>query len=68
MFICVSRIGWEVTLMESMNKRCVFLEHVIGHIGLPNVHVVRGRAEVHYLKFHMWFLILIQHKLMFSML
>ncbi|PON35041.1 rRNA small subunit methyltransferase G [Parasponia andersonii] len=37
--------GWEVTLMESMKKRCVFLEHVIGHIGLPNVQVVRGRAE-----------------------
>lgn len=32
--------------MESMNKRCVFLEHVIGHVGLSNVQVVRGRAEV----------------------
>ncbi|XP_048328972.2 uncharacterized protein LOC107415675 isoform X2 [Ziziphus jujuba] len=37
--------GWEVTLMESMNKRCVFLEHVISHIGLTNVQVERGRAE-----------------------
>ncbi|XP_062116416.1 uncharacterized protein LOC133830456 isoform X3 [Humulus lupulus] len=37
--------GWEVTLMESMNKRCVFLEHVVGQIGLSNVKVVRGRAE-----------------------
>lgn len=39
-------IGWQVTLMESMNKRCVFLEHVIGRIGLTNVQVERGRAEV----------------------
>lgn len=39
-------LGWKVTLMESMNKRCVFLEHVIGHVGLSNVQVVRGRAEV----------------------
>ncbi|BBH03853.1 S-adenosyl-L-methionine-dependent methyltransferases superfamily protein [Prunus dulcis] len=37
--------GWEVTLMESMNKRCLFLEHVVSHIGLSNVQVVRGRAE-----------------------
>lgn len=39
-------VGWEVTLMESMNKRCLFLEHVVSHIGLSNVQVVRGRAEV----------------------
>lgn len=32
--------------MESMNKRCVFLEHVVGVIGLSNIHIVRGRAEV----------------------
>lgn len=32
--------------MESMNKRCVFLEHVIAYVGLANVQVVRGRAEV----------------------
>ncbi|XP_008239789.2 PREDICTED: ribosomal RNA small subunit methyltransferase G-like [Prunus mume] len=37
--------GWEVTLMESMNKRCLFLEHVVSHIGLSNVQIVRGRAE-----------------------
>ncbi|CAN6717910.1 unnamed protein product [Malus baccata var. baccata] len=29
-------MGWEVTLMESMNKRCIFLEHVVGHIGILN--------------------------------
>jgi len=32
--------------MESMNKRCVFLEHVVGIIGSSNVQIVRGRAEV----------------------
>lgn len=32
--------------MESMNKRCLFLEHVVSHIGLSNVKIVRGRAEV----------------------
>ncbi|CAB4280851.1 unnamed protein product [Prunus armeniaca] len=37
--------GWEVTLMESMKKRCLFLEHVVSHIGLSNVQIVRGRAE-----------------------
>ncbi|GAB2269886.1 hypothetical protein Dimus_004805 [Dionaea muscipula] len=37
--------GWEVTLIESMSKRCVFLEHAIKVTGLPNVQVVHGRAE-----------------------
>lgn len=32
--------------MESMNKRCVFLEHAVGVTGLSNVQIVRGRAEV----------------------
>lgn len=39
-------VGWKVTLLESLNKRCVFLEHVVGLIGLANVMVIRGRAEV----------------------
>ncbi|GLU21426.1 hypothetical protein SLE2022_375660 [Rubroshorea leprosula] len=37
--------GWEVTLVESMNKRCVFLKHAVGLMGLSNVQVVRERAE-----------------------
>ncbi|KAF3796593.1 Ribosomal RNA small subunit methyltransferase G [Nymphaea thermarum] len=36
---------WKVTLLESMHKRCVFLEHVVKHLDLSNVQVVRGRAE-----------------------
>lgn len=43
-FFCC--LGWKVTLLESMNKRCVFLEHVVGLIGLQNVQIVRDRAEV----------------------
>lgn len=35
-----------MTLLESMNKRCVFLEHVVDLIGLQNVQIVRDRAEV----------------------
>ncbi|XP_021292364.1 uncharacterized protein LOC110422679 isoform X2 [Herrania umbratica] len=37
--------GWAVTLVESMNKRCLFLEHVVSLTGLSNVQVVRERAE-----------------------
>ncbi|KAL8091621.1 uncharacterized protein LOC141689361 [Apium graveolens] len=36
---------WKVKLLESMNKRCIFLEHAIQLTGLSNVQVVRGRAE-----------------------
>lgn len=39
-------LEWDVTLLESMNKRCVFLEHAVGVTGLSNIQIVRGRAEV----------------------
>ena len=42
--------GWKVALLESMNKRCVFLEHAVGVTGLSNVQVIRERAEVMALK------------------
>lgn len=45
LIIAIACPEWQVTLMESMNKRCLFLEHAVGHTGLTNVHVVRGRAE-----------------------
>lgn len=35
-----------MTLLESINKRCVFMEHAAGITGLLNVQVVRDRAEV----------------------
>ncbi|RXH77579.1 hypothetical protein DVH24_039550 [Malus domestica] len=40
LILAIAWPGWEVTLMESMNKRCIFLEHVVGHIGLSNVQVL----------------------------
>lgn len=43
--LAIARPDWDVTLMESMNKRCVFLEHVVGVIGSSNLQIVRGRAE-----------------------
>ncbi|XP_020672635.1 uncharacterized protein LOC110092429 isoform X4 [Dendrobium catenatum] len=36
---------WNVTLLESMQKRCFFLEHVVRITGLSNVKVLRERAE-----------------------
>ncbi|MGH3169835.1 MAG: 16S rRNA (guanine(527)-N(7))-methyltransferase RsmG [Trebonia sp.] len=34
-----------VVLVESMLRRCMFLEECTGQLGLANVRVVRGRAE-----------------------
>ena len=41
--------GWRFTLLESMKKRCTFLEHAIEAMGLSNVDVVCDRAEVGWL-------------------
>ncbi|XP_031403503.1 uncharacterized protein LOC116212902 isoform X2 [Punica granatum] len=43
--LAIARPDWQVTLLESMKKRCLFLEHAVSVTGLSNVHVVRGRAE-----------------------
>ncbi|XP_061360292.1 uncharacterized protein LOC133304302 isoform X2 [Gastrolobium bilobum] len=43
--LAIARPEWDVTLLESMNKRCVFLEHVVSVIGSSNIQIVRGRAE-----------------------
>ncbi|XP_057950753.1 uncharacterized protein LOC131145598 [Malania oleifera] len=45
LILAIACPDWKVTLLESMSKRCVFLEHAINLIGLSNVVVVRGRAE-----------------------
>lgn len=45
LILAIACPGWKLTLLESMNKRCVFLEHAISATGLSNVQVVRGRAE-----------------------
>ncbi|WCJ36028.1 Ribosomal RNA small subunit methyltransferase G [Euphorbia peplus] len=43
--LAIASPSWEVTLMESMIKRCLFLEHAVNITGLSNVKIVRGRAE-----------------------
>ncbi|KAK6123415.1 hypothetical protein DH2020_042838 [Rehmannia glutinosa] len=45
LILAIACPGWKVTLLESMNKRCIFLEHVVSLIGLQNVQIVRDRAE-----------------------
>ncbi|XP_068643568.1 uncharacterized protein [Aristolochia californica] len=37
--------SWKVTLLESMQKRCLFLEHAVALTGLSNVQILRARAE-----------------------
>jgi 16S rRNA (guanine527-N7)-methyltransferase len=44
--LAISCPAWQVTLLESLQKRCDFLEHVIKTVGLPNVQIVHSRAEV----------------------
>ncbi|CAK9861864.1 unnamed protein product [Sphagnum jensenii] len=43
--LAISCPAWQVTLLESLQKRCDFLEHVIKTVGLPNVQIVHSRAE-----------------------
>jgi 16S rRNA (guanine527-N7)-methyltransferase len=44
--LAISCPAWQVTLLESLQKRCDFLEHVIKTVGLLNVQIVHSRAEV----------------------
>lgn len=43
--IAMMRPSLRVVLVESMLRRCVFLEECVAQLGLDNVRVVRGRAE-----------------------
>jgi len=43
--LAIARPDWQITLIESLQKRCFFLEHVVDVSGLLNVQVVRIRAE-----------------------
>jgi len=43
--LAMLRPSLRVILVESMLRRCVFLEECAGRLGLENVRVVRGRAE-----------------------
>lgn len=42
--VCI--LEWEITLLESLNKRCLFLEHAVNLLGLSNVQILCDRAEV----------------------
>ncbi len=37
--------GYKITLLDSLNKRTIFLQEVIDKLGLENMEVVHGRAE-----------------------
>jgi 16S rRNA (guanine527-N7)-methyltransferase len=41
----IHRADLDLTLIEPMARRVRFLEEVVQQLGLPNVHVVRARAE-----------------------
>lgn len=43
--LAIARPDIKVTLLESMQKRCAFLEEAIATLGLNNARVVNGRAE-----------------------
>jgi len=43
--IAAMRPSLEVVLVESMERRCVWLNDVVATLGLPNVEVRRARAE-----------------------
>ncbi|TVU11879.1 hypothetical protein EJB05_45489 [Eragrostis curvula] len=45
LILAVARPSWRFTLLESMRKRCTFLEHAVEAMGLSNVDVVCDRAE-----------------------
>lgn len=43
--LALLRPSFQVILLESMLRRCVFLEECVARLGLENVQVVRARAE-----------------------
>ncbi|XP_074562662.1 uncharacterized protein LOC141819221 [Curcuma longa] len=45
MILAIACPSWKFTLLESMKKRCYFLEHIVTVIGLSNVQILCERAE-----------------------
>jgi 16S rRNA (guanine527-N7)-methyltransferase len=43
--LAIRRPDLQVTLVEPLLRRTAFLDEVVGRLGLPNVEVVRARAE-----------------------
>ena len=37
--------SYKITLLDSLNKRTIFLQEVVNKLGLDNVEVIHGRAE-----------------------
>ncbi|XP_009418010.2 uncharacterized protein LOC103998296 isoform X1 [Musa acuminata AAA Group] len=45
LILAIACPNWKVTLLESMKKRCLFLEHIVALTGLSNVQILCERAE-----------------------
>ncbi|KAK1293347.1 hypothetical protein QJS10_CPB17g00628 [Acorus calamus] len=45
LILAIACPDWKITLLESMQKRCRFLEHAVDLVGLTNVQILCGRAE-----------------------
>jgi 16S rRNA G527 N7-methylase RsmG len=43
--IAIARPEWRVTLVDTVEKKCVFMRRVVEELGLPNVTVINSRAE-----------------------
>lgn len=43
--VAIARPDLRVTLVEPLLRRTTFLDEAVGHLGLDNVEVVRGRAD-----------------------
>ena len=43
--LCIMCEDCDITLMDSLNKRVSFLNHIIDDLGLSNIRAVHGRAE-----------------------
>ena len=37
--------SYKVTLLDSLNKRTIFLQEVVNKLGLTNIEIIHGRAE-----------------------
>lgn len=46
--LAIAAKGLHFVLVESVGKKCRFLEHVRDTLGLPNVEVVQARAEAYH--------------------
>lgn len=43
--LAIAYPGWHLTLIDSIGKKCAFLESAVGSLGLENVDVINSRAE-----------------------